>query len=78
MSSSKTFVGFSISFVNNCLFSCGFILHCQLLIIFSVSMNPTKCFVTLFSLSLVVAAPQGILEDDDELVDYEDYQQDQR
>lgn len=77
MSSSKTFASFSISFVNNCLFSCGFILHCQLLIIFSVSMNPTKCFVTLFSLSLVVAAPQGILEDDDELVDYEDYQQDQ-
>lgn len=41
-------------------------------------MNPTRCLVTLFSLSLVVAAPQGILEEDDELVDYEEYQQDQR
>ena len=45
-------------------------------------MNLVKCLVTsLFSLNLVLslnAAPQGLHEESNELVDYEDYQQDER
>ncbi len=44
-------------------------------------MNLIKCLVTLFSLNLVLplyAAPQGEPEESDELVDYEEYQQDER
>jgi hypothetical protein len=45
-------------------------------------MNLVKCLVTsLFSLNLVLslnAAPQSIHEESNELVDYEDYKQDER
>ncbi|XP_046440028.1 neurogenic locus notch homolog protein 1-like [Daphnia pulex] len=44
-------------------------------------MNLTKCLVTLFSFILVLplyAAPQGEPEESDELVDYGEYQQDER
>lgn len=40
-----------------------------------------KWLVTLFSLNLVLplyAAPQVVSEESDELVDYEEYQQDER